>query len=265
VFVTLDGYAVEGGFDGPRQPATCFTPTVALGRHDGPGEGAGLWRDYEEVLELVPGLGVDGVRLSLEWARIEPRRGVIDDAAVDRYVRAVSFARGLGLEVVVVLVDQAWPSWLGLEAWLLPWVEPCVVEHARTMATIFGDVIDEMVIFADRRALVTGGYLDATVPPWRRGAHADAVAADRQLHSIVNALRDDALVGTMMVDTLNSVTIGLSVGEIARTRANDQIDRVFVRSLVAGAGPTGSPTGLAVRHATHWAIEADEELLAVLR
>ncbi len=56
VLVTLEGYAVEGGFDRPFEPATCYAPTIALGRHAGPGRADNLWRDYEAVLDFVPGL-----------------------------------------------------------------------------------------------------------------------------------------------------------------------------------------------------------------
>ena len=65
-YVTLEGYAVEGGLDGPYQPATCYRPTIALGRHAGPGDAEDLWSEYEEVLDLAATLGVDGVRLSVE-------------------------------------------------------------------------------------------------------------------------------------------------------------------------------------------------------
>src|ERR1039458_7500800 len=58
-YVTLEGYAVEGGFDGTSQPSTCFRPTIALGRHLGPGDAYGLWRDYERGLDLVPTMGFD--------------------------------------------------------------------------------------------------------------------------------------------------------------------------------------------------------------
>ena len=265
VLVTLDGYAVEGGYDGPYQPATCFTPTISLGRHDGPGDAADLWREYERVIELVPQLGVDGIRLGVEWARIEPRRGVVDDAALERYHQVASFARGLGLDVVVTLVDQAWPSWLGLEAWLLPWTAPCVVEHARAMASAFAEVASGVVVFADRQALVTRGFLDATAPPWRRDARADALAADRQLLSICAAVADDVLVGPLLVDAATTTTVSLSVGEITRARSDERVETLFVRSLVAGTGPTGSATGLVVRCGPAWVVDADAELLAVLR
>jgi beta-glucosidase len=39
---------------------------------------------YEEDASLAASLGCNGFRLSLEWSRIEPRRGYIDQAAVQR-------------------------------------------------------------------------------------------------------------------------------------------------------------------------------------
>ncbi len=77
--MTLEGYAVEGGFDGPGEPATCYSPTIALKRQVGPGGADDLWREYETVLDFVPEMGFDGVRLTIEWARIEPRAGEVDD------------------------------------------------------------------------------------------------------------------------------------------------------------------------------------------
>ena len=96
LFVTLEGYAVEGGFDQVGAPATCYSPTIALGRHAGPGAADDLWRHYEKVLDFVPGLGFDGIRLSVEWARIEPRADEVDTAALSRYLEVVRHARSLG-------------------------------------------------------------------------------------------------------------------------------------------------------------------------
>jgi beta-glucosidase/6-phospho-beta-glucosidase/beta-galactosidase len=39
---------------------------------------------YEEDAALASSLGCNGFRLSLEWSRIEPRRGYIDQDAVQR-------------------------------------------------------------------------------------------------------------------------------------------------------------------------------------
>src|SRR5271163_3526643 len=170
-YVTLEGYAVEGGFDGPYQPSTCFRPTIALGRHEGPGDADALWRNYEQVLDLVPTLGFDGVRLNYEWARVEPHRDDFDDAAFERYHDVAKYAKSLGLGVTAVVVDAAWPAWLGLEAWLLPWVVPRVLAQARRVAE--GPAATGVVVFADATSLVKG-FLDSSAPPWRRGARVDA-------------------------------------------------------------------------------------------
>src|SRR5664280_2508191 len=196
-YVTLEGYAVEGGLDGPYQPSTCFRPTIALGRHVGPGDADDLWHDYEQVLDLVPAMGFDGVRLSVEWARVEPHRGQVDETALERYDEVARYAYSLGLGVTVVIVDGEWPAWLGLEAWLLPWVAPLVVEHAsRVVQSI--DAASGVVVFADPASLVNG-FLVSSAPPWRRGAGVDADMSRAQIASITAAIRDDPLVGPKIV------------------------------------------------------------------
>ena len=42
------------------------------------------WERYTEDIGLAKKLGCNAFRLSIEWARIEPRRGEIDQAAVER-------------------------------------------------------------------------------------------------------------------------------------------------------------------------------------
>jgi beta-glucosidase/6-phospho-beta-glucosidase/beta-galactosidase len=207
-YVTLEGYAVEGGFDGPYQPSTCFRPTIALGRHAGPAGADDLWRDYEAVLDLVPGIGFDGVRLNVEWARVEPHRGVVDEVALERYAEVASYAQNLGLGVTVVIVDAAWPAWLGLEAWLLPWVVPCVLEQA---ARVVGAVraATGVVVFSDPEYQVNG-FLDSSAPPWRRNARRDAEMAHDQINSILTTLRGDALVGPKVVASSAHVRVDQS-------------------------------------------------------
>jgi len=254
-YVTLEGYAVEGGFDTPGGVMTCYAPTIALGRHPGPGEGARLWRDYEAVLDLVPALGVDGVRLTLEWARLEPRRGEFDDSALARYGDVVRYARAKGLGVTIVLVDTAWPSWLGQEAWLLPWVVPRVLEHARRVVDALASDVGGVVAFSDPEELVVGGFLRGSRPPWRRRATRDANFARAQLAHITDALCDDATVGPTLVVSSVTRTLGVTSRTPSRGPASD-VTEIYVRSLVAGHGPTRAPRGLLVREGEQWRVDA---------
>ena len=257
LFATLDGYAVEGGYDRGVGLATCYAPSIALGRLEGPGEAAQLWRDYEVVLEHAARIGLDGVRLVVEWARVEPRRGTVDDAALARYGEVVAYARGLGLDVTIVLFDAVWPLWAGLECWLLPWVAPYAIAHGRRVAAAL--TAASGVIVATRGAdLVNGQFLDGTVPPFRVGARDDARSAHGALDRVVATLREDPAIAPRLVDSWREVSIGSAI-------TGSGVDELHLRSLVAGFGPTAARSGLLVREGAGWIDGPGVALLDALR
>jgi hypothetical protein len=244
VLLTLSAYATEGGLDGPYQPATCYSPTIALGRHSGPGEGEGLWRNYEAVLDVAGEIGLEGVCLEVSWARLEPRRGRRDTEALSRYIDVVAHARRRGLWVSIAAIDAAWPAWLGLEAWLMPWVVPVATEYAQWLSSSLE--ADALCVFSDRDILTRGFVADDAAPPWRRGAHDDAASAAENLERIESIVRQGA------------VTPGVSSANIELDDLDDvqslHVDEVHVRSLVRGAGPLASARGLLARRGDRWVV-----------
>ncbi|HEY5265574.1 MAG TPA: family 1 glycosylhydrolase [Acidimicrobiales bacterium] len=264
LFVTLEGYAVEGGFDGPGGPMTCYGPTIALGRHAGAGTTDNLWRNYEKVLDFVPGLGFEGVRLTVEWARVEPRQGHVDEEALLRYGRVIRHARSLGLEVTITLIDAVWPSWLGQEAWLLPWVVPHVIEHARRVVAAFSEDATGVIVFAQPEELVAKGFLHASAPPWRRGAQQEAGFASAQIEEITAALRSDAVVGLRLVQSSVVMSLSGAPEELIEARNSLDVDELYVRSLLRGSGPTCVREGLLVQRGDEWRVGVSGELLSAL-
>ncbi len=261
LLVTLEGYAVEGGFDRTGEPMTCYSPTIALGRHAGPGNADWLWRDYETVLDLVPALGVDGVRLTVEWARIEPRRGAVDESALARYGKAIRYARERDLLVTVAIIDGVWPSWLGLEAWILPWTVPHVLNHARRVVEVFGDLATGFLAFTQSNELVTRGYLTGKAPPWRESALKDAAFAHAQIERVFSSLRGDELVGPRLVASSATTTLDVAPEDLLEARHSLNVEEIYVRSLLRGSGPTSVAQGLLVQHGNEWRINAPAELL----
>lgn len=69
------------------------TPTVFQERS---GPACDSWNRWESDLDLAQGLGLNAFRFSVEWARIEPNPGEIDEEALDHYDAIVSgcLARG---------------------------------------------------------------------------------------------------------------------------------------------------------------------------
>ncbi|NNN01509.1 MAG: hypothetical protein HKL86_06735, partial [Acidimicrobiaceae bacterium] len=198
--------------------------------------------------------------------RIEPRRGQVDWAALERYARVVRHARALGLGVTVVLFDAAWPSWLGLEAWLMPWTVPYVLAHARRVGEKVANDVTGMVVFADPQRLSEGGFVRAQCPPWRRGALEDARYARRQIAGVEDELSRDPVLGPLLVRSSREISLDLTPGEISALRDRSaHVDEVYVRSLVRGCGPTAVARGLLERDGAGWRIALSDELLEVLR
>ena len=253
VLLSLSAYACEGGFDGRHQPATCFSPVIALGRQAGPGDADGLWADYESVLELAAGAGVAGVCLELSWARLEPRRGRRDPSALARYAEVIDFARRRGLFVAVAAIDAAWPAWLGQEAWLMPWVVPVAIEYLSWLSSSLG--ADSWSIFAQRERL-TSGFLDRrSGPPWRSGALEDERSAAHHLEMITQGAREGS------VSWMTAAALELDDVADASGLCTDEI---HVRSLVRGAGPLASARALVARRGAQWVL-VDEEVPLELR
>lgn len=70
------------------------------------------WENAEADFDRAAALGVNALRLSVEWSRVEPHRGTFDDAALERYVEMVRGLQGRGIEPMVTLHHFANPRWL---------------------------------------------------------------------------------------------------------------------------------------------------------
>lgn len=226
-------------------PATCFAPAISLRHCEGPGDAANLWADYEEAIRHVPGLGFDGIRLSVEWARIEPRQGQIDEGALARYIQVADYAKSLGLHVTVVIIDQAWPSWLGQEAWLLPWVIPHFVEHVNRVFKALSSSADNFILFANWAHLLNG-FTEASCPPWRRRASDDAYRAQVQMRKMTDLILQDSTIANRLVNEWYVVDADDAKG-IKTLQAEGVRDEIHVRSLLQGFGPTRCNAGMLLR------------------
>src|SRR3954462_10861915 len=60
------------------------------------GEGNGFAHSYAEDFALYVEHGLVHYRLSIEWARIEPREGQRDEAATEHYLAVLAAARAAG-------------------------------------------------------------------------------------------------------------------------------------------------------------------------
>ena len=78
------------------------------------GEAVKFWKPeyYENDFQLVKSLGMNAFRISLEWARIQPKRDQWDQEAIEYYKKMLRSMREAGLTPIVTLNHFTLPLWV---------------------------------------------------------------------------------------------------------------------------------------------------------
>jgi len=237
--VATAGFQTEGGYNGPGEPANNWVRWEQAGLVEPSGLAVDFWTRYEEHLDLAAAMGCDAFRLSVEWARVEPAPGQIDDGALEHYATILQACRARGLEPLVTLHHFTHPAWLGEDFWLsgdspdryAAWVETAVGRLGPWCAT--------WVTLNEINAVALGSYLLALFPPGRTLAFTDAtVALDHLLAAHIKGY--DAVHRLQPGATVTTNNVSLSLYEL---------DRMLVDVLVARrAGVTRDDLGTWTEH-----------------
>jgi len=70
------------------------------------------WSEFYRDIAAAKELGVNHFRFGVEWARIEPHPGVINDKALEQYVSMARELKEAGIEPIVTLWHFTFPDWL---------------------------------------------------------------------------------------------------------------------------------------------------------
>ncbi len=201
--VATAGYQVEGGFNGPGQPANNWLAWEQVGRVEPSADAVGFWDHPEEALDRAAAMGCNSFRLGVEWARVFPDERGVDASALASYVRMVRGCVERGLEPLVTLHHFTHPAWLGDDLWLRPdapdryraWVEVAVEALAPWVRL--------WVTVNEINVLAIGSWLLGMFPPGRSLAFEDAaIATDHLLtahvhgYDAIHRARPDAVVTT---------------------------------------------------------------------
>lgn len=132
------------------------------------GRGIGFDEAFVDDLPLLASLGLTHLRLVLDWSRIEPRPGTVDDAAVEQARRVLEAAREAGVAVWACLHDGALPGWFAVDEhgfgdarsrgyfWS---------RHVELVGEAFGDLVHGWVPVFEPNRWAARGWLDGSRPP----------------------------------------------------------------------------------------------------
>jgi beta-glucosidase len=171
---------------------------------DGGRSGAGCdwWANAEADFDLAQAMGHNALRLGVEWSRIEPQEGVIDEAALARYRQMLAALRSRGIEPMVTLHHFSDPLWfVHRGGWLSSRAPAFFRRFVDLVVDALGDLVTLWVTINEPMVYVRDGFLDGTRPPGYRGL-ANAVRAARHLllghaeaYHAIHRRRSEAQVG----------------------------------------------------------------------
>ncbi|WP_037559845.1 family 1 glycosylhydrolase [Spirillospora albida] len=128
--VSTSGFQGEGSF--PDSNWTRYVARKARGVEHPYGNSVDFLHRYPSDLKLARGLGVNTFRTSLEWARIEPRKGFRDPKALAYYDDLVRRIKAAGMRPMLTLDHWVYPGWVDdQDAWQNRRTERDWLRHAR--------------------------------------------------------------------------------------------------------------------------------------
>ncbi|MEO6846658.1 MAG: family 1 glycosylhydrolase [Chthoniobacterales bacterium] len=209
--VSTSSYQCEDPAVTPGSPDYFETDwDVALIKHGkAPPKGNALygWSHPEKALKALTTIGVSHYRFSVEWARVEPRPGVYNEAVIARYALAAKALKAAGIEPIVCLWHFTFPSWLydekrpNLSNWLHPDARKRWQAFVKKIVTALAPHVQAYAPQNEPNGQLATAYLAAMWPPAKhlefhtyKKALAECIAHFRDAAKIVKSIRKDALI-----------------------------------------------------------------------
>jgi beta-glucosidase len=121
---------------------------------------------YEEDFDLCVQLNNNAVRISIEWARIEPNDGEFSAEEIQHYRKVLEAAKERNLKTFVTLHHFTNPIWLSKKGgWANPSVAKKFERYAKYCAKELGDLIDVFMTINEPQVLLMMGYFKGVWPP----------------------------------------------------------------------------------------------------
>jgi beta-glucosidase len=155
-----------------------------LGKLPKSGKAADHYNRFDEDFAMAKDMGLNAMRISIEWSRIEPVEGQWDRIAIEHYRKVLLKLRELGLTRVVTLHHFTLPQWLaekggfetfhGTEAF---------ARFAWFVASNLGDEIDYWVTINEPEIFSGLGFNRGIWPPFKK----NLVLMLRVYHNLMEA------------------------------------------------------------------------------
>lgn len=118
--------------------------------------------DFDRAADL----GLNSLRVSVEWSRIEPAPGVFDQSALRKYAELIGLLRARGIEPMVSLHHFTDPLWLTEQgAWENPLIGDIFARFVTRVVDALGDQVTLWSTINEPNIYAYLGFLSGSFPP----------------------------------------------------------------------------------------------------
>ncbi|PYX84471.1 MAG: hypothetical protein DMG68_20715, partial [Acidobacteria bacterium] len=224
--ISTSGYQVEGGDQDSQWVAWERDGKIRSG--DRSGLACDWWGNAEADFDIAKKIGLNALRLSVEWSRLEPRPGEWSLAALHRYREILQALLDRGMQPIVCLHHFTHPAWFEAGGGFLNQHAPAQFEQfVKRAVEGLSDLCRHWVTFNEPNVYTAFGYVLGEFPPGHRGRALAALQATQMMaraharaYRRIHELQADAEVGWAQ-----------HYAVLEAARAHSRMDRLWANTL----------------------------------
>lgn len=136
------------------------------------------WDRYQGDFQLASKIGLNTIRTSLAWEKVEPAEGQFNQDVIQHYRDVLTYMHQQGLRPMITLLHGTTPLWFQSNGGFLAQDSPQLFAAYVAFAVRYlGDLCDFWVTINEPMSLLGGGYLEGTIPPQIASPESGIIAA----------------------------------------------------------------------------------------
>lgn len=178
---------------------------------------------WEKDLEVIKKLNLKAYRLSIEWSRIEPQKGVFDKEAIKYYKEYLSELKKNDIKIVLTCWHWTIPLWLEEEGGLLSKnIHKYFKEYVSFLAIELSGLVDYWITINEPESFANS-YLTGNWPPGVK----DPIAFNKVYQRVLPKMHIDAYKEIKKIDINKPVSLSKGIS------FNDSYNRCLWNKILA--------------------------------
>ena len=128
------------------------------------------WNRWEKDVELIAAINNQTYRLGIEWSRIMPEKGMINQEALAIYRKELELLLSKDIKPLVTLWHFSNPMWIERNG---GWLNKETVDHyldfVKLIVEEFGDLVSDWITLNEPNVYLTMAYFEGKWPPGQKG------------------------------------------------------------------------------------------------